>query len=144
MRVRNELNSIKKVEDLWLLLRIAAWSSFLPPLLRWMELPTLLRLLEPRIRRTPAAPEEIDKIVNLTNTVLKRNILAGTRTCLKRSLLLFHFLGKAGKETVIHFGVNPQNGFTGHSWLTSAGQVFLEDAEDVAEFGEVYSWGESR
>jgi hypothetical protein len=138
MRILNKLNRISSPGDLWLLLRIAALGSLLPLLLRWMSLPRLLKLLEPPMHKAAPTPEEIDKIVYVTKGVLKRNILAGQSTCLKRSLLIFHFLGMPRERAEVHLGINKETDLKGHSWLTIDGKAY--PPENVSKFTTIFSY----
>jgi hypothetical protein len=52
--------------------------------------------------------------------------------CLRRSLLRYHFLQRAGLPVVIHFGARRQGqDIAGHAWLTLNGQPYHEKAEHV-------------
>lgn len=138
MGIHNKLNQIKNPKDLWLLLRIAAMASILPLLLRWMRLPTLLKVLQSRNSVAAPEKEQIDKIVRFSNFVFGRNVLAGKSSCLKRSLLLYHFLGKAGMEVELNFGIKKGNGLLGHCWLTSGGKIYLDNEDHITNFEVIY------
>ncbi len=139
MRIRYGLSQLKRPADWWLLARIVALSSALPVMLRWVKLPTLLRVLSSRHDCATAQPEQVDKIVRFTWFVLSKNRLAGRNTCLKRSLLLYHFLGRAGLDVEIDFGVQRAGGLTGHSWLTRNGEVYLGSEAVISDYAVVYS-----
>jgi hypothetical protein len=78
----------------------------------------------------------IEKIVKYTDYILRFHWLAyKNNACLKRSLVLFHFLRKYGIEVHICLGVkrvgalretNSENFLKGHAWLTYNGDIFLE------------------
>lgn len=47
---------------------------------------------------------------------------------MKRSLILFHYLRKAGREARIVFGVAKEEGrLEGHAWVTVNGEPFAEE-----------------
>lgn len=52
--------------------------------------------------------------------------------CLRRSLLRYHFLRRAGLPLVIHFGARRLgDDIAGHAWLTLAGQPYHEKPEHI-------------
>ncbi len=77
----------------------------------------------------------ISKIVKFTDYILSRNFWIYRNTCLKRSLVLYHFLRGLGINVHICFGVR-YNGMSpnkeaekkleGHAWLIYNGDIFLE------------------
>jgi Transglutaminase-like superfamily len=138
MRILDKLNRIECPGDLWLVLRIASLSSLLPLLLRWVSLPILLKLLEPPINKAAPMQEEIEKIVYFTKGVLNRNILAGKNTCLKRSLLIYRFLGMPRGRAAVHLGISKETELKGHSWLTIEGKVY--PPENVSKFTTIFSY----
>lgn len=144
MNIRHRLNQIKNPGDLWLLLRIAALASVMPVLLRWMKLPVLLNLLDSR--NTSAAVEmgQVDRIVGFTHFVLRKSRLGKRSWCLRRSLLLYHFLGKAGLPVEINFGIQKVNGLEGHAWLTHGGEVYLDKEEFTSSYAVIYSSVEAK
>ncbi len=78
----------------------------------------------------PRAPNpdriDIGRINWLTRGVLRR--LFSSRYCMKRSLILFHYLRKAGREARIVFGVVKESGrLEGHAWVTVNGEPFAEE-----------------
>ena len=139
MKIRQKLNQIENPRDLWLLLRIIALASILPLMLRWIRLPTLLELLESRKPAVVLEKEQIDKVVRFTNFIISKNGFGGKGNCLKRSLLLYRFLGEASMRTEINFGIRRGGRLIGHSWLTYQGRPFLDNEESVRDFEPIYS-----
>ena len=139
MKIRQKLNQIKNPRNLWLLLRIAALASILPLLLRWIKLPTLLELLESRKPAVALEKEHIDRIVRFANFVASKKGFGGKGNCLKRSLLLYRFLGEASMRTEINFGIRRGGRLIGHSWLTYKGSPFLDNEEATKDFEPIYS-----
>jgi hypothetical protein len=61
--------------------------------------------------------------------------------CLRRSLLRYHFLQRAGLPVVIHFGARRQGqDIAGHAWLTLDGQPYHEKAEHVLAHTLMWSY----
>lgn len=139
MKIRRRLNQIKNPRDLWLLLRVAALAAFLPVILRCVKLPRLLKMLESRSTSTPLETERIDKTVRFIEFVLHESRWGRKNWCLKRSLLLYHFLGEAGVPVEINFGIQKAKSIVGHAWLTRDGEVILDDKRFTAGYEVIYS-----
>ena len=83
---------------------------------------------------------DIGRINWLTRGVLRR--LFSGRYCMKRSLILFHFLRKAGQEARIVFGVTKEEGkLEGHAWVTVNGEPYAEEGP-VDKYTVTYSYPE--
>ncbi len=59
--------------------------------------------------------------------------------CLRRSLVRYHFLRRAGVPLVVNFGARfkdrtPDRDVTGHAWVTLNGQPYYEDGENYRGF----------
>jgi hypothetical protein len=59
--------------------------------------------------------------------------------CLRRSMLRYHFLRRAGVPLVLNFGARFMGGqadreITGHAWVTLDGQPYHEDGENYQGF----------
>jgi hypothetical protein len=59
--------------------------------------------------------------------------------CLRRSLVRYHFLRRAGVPLVVNFGArfkdkSPDRDVTGHAWVTLDGQPYYEDGENYRGF----------
>jgi hypothetical protein len=85
-----------------------------------------LRLPEPAVRRLADAA-----------ALFERRSPLGL--CLRRSLLRYHFLRRAGVPLVVNFGARFTNGsadraVTGHAWVTLEGQPYFEDSENYRGF----------
>lgn len=139
MSIRRQAKQIRNLRDLILLGHIAALAAILPLLVRVLKLPTLLRLLETRNPGPPAKPEEVNRIIRFTQAVVRQKFLCGQGTCLKKSLLLFHFLGRIGRPLKIHFGVNKYV-ILGHAWVSYDGRVFEDSEEKIQKFFETFSY----
>ena len=65
--------------------------------------------------------------------------------CLRRSLLRYHFLRRAGLSLGITFGVRIRQpheppGLAGHAWNTLGGRPWCENEEDYRGFTVLYAW----
>ena len=136
------INKFKKnfssLGDLWLFMRIFGLITLLPALVKYLSIPTLLKTLTPGGNKSGKNLDVdflIEKIVKYTDYILRFNWLAYKNTCLKRSLVLYHFLRKYGIEVQICLGVkkgesmdevDSEKILQGHAWLTYDGNIFLE------------------
>ncbi len=79
-----------------------------------------------------------NKIVRFTDYIFGSNLCIYQPTCLKRSLVLYHFLRKAGFSVRICFGVRfpskeEKNKLEGHAWLVYNGEMFLEKSVETTK-----------
>ena len=134
-KIRNNFGSF---EELGLFVRVFLIVTLLPLFLKFFPLPQLMRLLTPKGVRLC---KDIDldkykrKVVKFTDYILGLNFWMYKTTCLKRSLVLYHFLRKSGINVHICFGVRykgqsslkeARKKLEGHAWLMYDGRVYLE------------------
>ena len=126
-------------------------ATFLPALIRFLSLPRLMQLLTPKHNKIHKNLElQKLRIVKFTDYILNRNFLIWKKTCLKRSLILYHFLRKLGLNIQICFGVRYKKDYTndvaekdieGHAWLLWNDEIFLEkDIKAVKSYLTTYSF----
>ena len=138
MTVRKIRENFSSLQDILLFMRILSLVAVLPAMLRLLSIPMLMRMLTPRPTisfRNPVTDEVRDKIVKYTDYIQGRNFWMFKSTCLRRSLVLYHVLRKAGIDVQICFGVrykgeslgeeSPRD-LEGHAWLLYKGEIFLE------------------
>ena len=130
--------NFKSPGDFWLFMRIFALITLLPIMVKCQSIPTLLKKLTPAGKKFGGSyniDPVIEKIVKYTDYILGQNWLIYKKTCLKRSLVLYHFLRKYGIEVHICLGVkkgeslrevDSEKILQGHAWLTYDGNIFLE------------------
>lgn len=148
------INRLKDPRDLWLFLQIFALLVRLPGLIKRMNLPELLKHLDPGIHPVPRDNDKLLKTVGFADTLLRYRYFQKYGKCLMRSLLLFRFLRQQGWPVDIHFGVRKEAAaadpggispdhmsITGHSWLVLDGEAFLE-GEDTARFSTTFIYGD--
>jgi len=121
------------------ILRAHVWvaATFMPLLVRLLPLRRLLSLLTPPTFLRPYASVSRDRLVALVERRLRTPRNMRRRACLRRGLVLFHFLRLAGEEAVLQFGVfAPGVDATrmhGHCWVTVAGECIADPpGEDLA------------
>jgi hypothetical protein len=119
-------------------MRIFGLITLLPIMVKYLSIPTLLKALTPGNNKSGqnlSVDSLIEKIVKYTDYILGYNRLVYKNTCLKRSLVLYHFLRKYGIEVHICLGVkkgeslgeiDSEKILQGHAWLTYDGNIFLE------------------
>jgi hypothetical protein len=101
----------------------------------------VLRYLSSHAKNRTANQERVKTTVRYADFLIHRNIPVLEGACLKRSLLLYHFLRKEGLPVVVNIGVTKENGdLIGHSWLTLDGVPFYETRENAGRFNTVLSY----
>lgn len=128
-----------------LLLRIIGVDLFATAMLKFYQPKDILPYLTPKKtytdRNAPGTADGRDRvatIVRYTDFLIWRNIPILKGACLKRSLILYHFLRKEGLQVVINIGVAKEDGdLIGHSWLTLDDVPCYETREHVERFNAV-------
>ena len=136
--VRKIRKNFSSLQDAALFMRMFSLVTLLPAMLKLLSIPRLMKLLTPRGTtnfRKPVDDKGRDRIVKYTDYLQGRNVWMFKSTCLRRSLVLYHFLRRAGVNVQICFGVRykgelQQEGSSkeleGHAWLLYKGEIFLE------------------
>jgi hypothetical protein len=118
-------------------------ALLLSALLPAIKFPRLLKIIH--YRQTAAPEKRIDSqdIIRIVNFVARLKYFVIRNNCLKKSLLLYYFLGKTGlKNLELVIGVKKNTGrLSGHSWLALDSRPFLEDWDSIKEFQIIYSSG---
>jgi hypothetical protein len=153
-KIRNNLGSFKELE---LFIRIFLLVTILPLLLKFLQISRLMKMLTPtdlKAQKNLSLAEYRDKVVKYTDYILGLNFWIYKTTCLKRSLVLYHFLRKSGINVHVCFGVRYKEGLLlgegkkeleGHAWLLYNGNIFLEkDILMPQSFKAVYCFPERR
>ena len=147
-KIRKNLRSLG---DLWLYISIIIGTIVLPLMFKFLPLPRMMQLITPvstKRYNVLCDGSTKEKIIKFTDYILNRNILIWRNTCLRRSLLLYHFLNKIGLKVRICFGVkynntviskNHKGSLEGHAWLLLNGEIFLErNIEIVKKYNVTY------
>lgn len=138
MRIRANFSSLEEVE---LFIKIFLLVTILPFLIKLLSIPKLMKVLTPRdlrVYNNLDLEKTKDKVVKFTDYILSRNLWMYRTTCLRRSLVLYHFLRKWGMDVHICFGVRFPDGTSreklkGHAWLLYNGDIFLERDIEIAK-----------
>lgn len=138
MRIRANFSSLEEVE---LFIKIFLLVTILPFLIKLLSIPKLMKVLTPRdlrVYNNLDLEKTKDKVVKFTDYILSRNLWMYRTTCLRRSLVLYHFLRKWGMDVHICFGVRFPDGASrekleGHAWLLYNGDIFLERDIEIAK-----------
>ena len=126
--------SLARPANLWLFFRVAAWALTIPVLFRLLSLPTLMRLISPKMPDRSPDAKCLDK-AHLVNSyiavILRQNPDNIGRMCLKRSLVLYRFLRLEKCPARFLVGVRKEEGkLVGHSWIEVDGERFLDSQPD--------------
>jgi len=135
-KIRTNFSSL---QDVWIFVQVFFLVTLLPLLMKILSLPRLMEMMTPN-HVNNAINEMQDRIVKYADYILSRNFWIYRTTCLKRSLVLYHFLRKYGINVQLCFGVRYNNKLTdseakellGHAWLIYDGDMYLEQNVDAA------------
>ena len=141
-KIRDNFNSFSEV---LLFFKIIILILLLPIFFKLFSLQKIIKLFTPTdsdVSKRANTKITKDKLVKFTDYILNKNIKTRDNSCLKRSLILYHFLRKMGINVSICFGVkynehsnekDKKNMLTGHAWLTYNGKIFLERNEQLTK-----------
>jgi hypothetical protein len=133
------LKLIRNAGDLFLFLRILAFSASVPVMMR-LKLARLDALLLALSRPKSGIPTAAEKIKSYLELAIRFGRPAVRPGCLTRGVTLYHFLRKeAGLEVALCFGTRQWNSnFEGHCWLVRDGKPFWETGDAGPVFAEIY------
>ena len=137
-------SNFSPIQDLWIFVHILFLITILPLLLRFMSLSRLLAFLtsnDVNVCRNSDMEKVQDRIVKYTDYILSRNFWIYRHSCLKRSLVLYHFLRKSGINVSIRVGVRyvgtlpygEDKKLEGHAWLVCGDEYYLENNIEEAK-----------
>jgi hypothetical protein len=110
-------------------------------MIRALKIEELIEKVTPSRERPPRIAPTTDRIVYLCERVLRLFQKAGYRySCMRRSIVLYHFLRASGIPARIHFGAKwdgPR--IAGHSWLTLDDTLLLDSPDNVRQFSLFFS-----
>jgi hypothetical protein len=135
---------IRNTGDLFLFVRILAFSASVPVLMR-LKLVRLDALLLAWSRPKSGTLTAAEKIKSYLELAIRVGGPAVRRGCLTRGVTLYHFLRKeAGIEVDLCFGMRQWNSnFQGHCWLVRDGNPFWETVDSGPVFAEIYRFPSS-
>jgi len=138
-RFKKLFNYFDTPGDVLLFFQIFLFLTVLPLLLKLLTLKKLMEVLSSESNKNNNnTTTEADKILQLTNLILNRNIFVYRNICLKRSLTLYYFLSRMGQKVNIYYGVkkdaelnNEDEVLDGHSWIELNGGIFNDGDKDA-------------
>jgi len=145
-RLKKLFNYIESPGDLLLFSQIFIFLTILPLLLKLFSLKKLMEVLSSDSKENRDV--DADKILQLTNLILHRDVFIYRNICLKRSLTLYYFLSRMGQRVNIYYGVkkdaelnNEDQVLDGHSWIELNGEIFNEGDKDAPDIYHItYSY----
>jgi len=145
MKLKNIASIASSPRELILTLRIFIFMISIPLMLKYMKIQSLVSWIDPRRSHQLNGRISIERVIYLCSRIQDMLRRRGLRyTCLRRSLLLFHFLRYYGQRVIINFGIKWKgNDLTGHSWLTLDGEPYLEPEGKPEKFTFVFSLPDS-
>lgn len=118
--------------------RLRTWlaCATLPPLLNAVSFARLAALVGGMPRRPPASPPDDTAVADYVTSVLSRLPPPWRYTCLRRGIVMYHLLRRAGRPVGLHIGVRKDQGvLQAHAWLVRDGRPYLEpEREGHASF----------
>lgn len=114
-----------------------------PLLKQVLSLPALVRFYGGRLGAVDPTID-VARLTELIRRLLQLHRAMFRPNCVKQSLLLFHFLRGAGRDTQIHFGVakTGEKGLHGHAWVSVDDRPIAETADPLERFKVICSFPE--
>ena len=132
---------VRHPRELVLAVRMIPFILFLPLSLRLFKIQDLVAKITPRspaARRRQMDPARVAYLCEQSLARIER--FGYRRSCLKRCLVIYHFLRAEGVPVTINFGALWEGDtLKGHSWLTLDGALYLETQEKVDQFVYFFS-----
>jgi transglutaminase superfamily protein len=131
---------LERPADVWLLVRMLAWSAVLPIGKRVLPLPRLVQLLLPRARARERDRRREAAIESLSEWVFKSRPPSVRDNCLERGLVAYRYLVRAGADPTLVVGMPRTPGGHGHVWVSVDGTPVHDSAEQLAQFEPVLAF----
>jgi len=131
------------IRSMLLFFKIGLLVTALPVMTKLLSLPKLMEVLTPGKRKETFVQEEIDLIIKITDLILNQRFFIFYPTCLKKSLVLYHFFNNHGLNVAMNFGIKKDkesDKLEGHGWLTLDNKPFLENYNPLDFFKVIYSY----
>lgn len=112
------------------------------PALMEKPLPQAMQHLSRDGASAALAEDEVRRLADLVALLDRRSPLG---FCMRRSLLRYHFLRRAGLPLRLHFGARlktdrQERAIGGHAWVTHAGRPYHEADEHWRDYVIMVSW----
>lgn len=127
-------------------LRALAACAVLPPLLSLVSFARLASLAGRAPGRAKGGAPDDAVLDGYVSMHLRRLPPPWRYTCLRRSLVLYHLLRRAGRPVSLHIGVRKsgRGDLMAHAWLVRDGAAYLEpDRNEHREFKVIATFPES-
>ena len=166
-----ERSTWKNPVEAFLIARMGLFLVALPAMIRALKIQALMRRVTPAKERRLEGSLTADRITYLCERMLRLFQRTGYKySCMRRSIVLYHFLRAYGVPVVIHFGAKWAGGagvgarregatgagasaggarkegaaLAGHSWVTLGDTILLDSPENVNRFSRFFSFPEGR
>ncbi len=141
MKITTAKSLLTNPREFFLIVRIMLFLLFLPVMVRSLSIQSLVMRVTPSRDRTSIRGLSLDRVIYLCERCLRLLQGVGYRySCLRRSIVLYHFLRAEGVPVMINFGVQWQGErLLGHSWLTLDKSLYLEEKKKVDQFVSFFS-----
>jgi hypothetical protein len=140
-RIRSLRTVIQGPSDVWLGIRMVAWSAVLPALKRLVPLHVLTRLMWPR-RRAARRSERVSTVTFFAGRIYRVRPFLRRDNCLERSLLNYRFLAREGMQPRLVLGAQRSEGeVRGHAWVTIDGRPIMDGHEALEQFTQLVEFG---
>jgi len=128
--------------DIVLAARMAAVAAWVPVLMRVTSLPRAMTVLDPGLGPRAAGATVLERHLRVAEGLFRDARRRLGSNCMRRSLVLFRFLRRAGFGAEIVFGIKRggDKGLDGHAWIELDGEPILEDGDPRAEFSVVFRY----
>jgi hypothetical protein len=119
---------------------VLAACAVLPPLLSFVSLAAIASAARRRSARPAASAPDDAVLADYVGQVLNRLPPPWRYTCLRRCVVLYHLLRRAGRPVALRIGVRKGAGspLEAHAWLVKDGAPYLEgDPAHSARYTEI-------
>lgn len=130
----------ERARVLWLAVRVTPWAMALPLLKRKVPLPRLA-LLASASPRSHWQLHDANQIAKIASGIQRRLLINSQPNCLERALLVYRFVGLAGKRPRLVVGVTRDEGeLAGHAWVTVEDRPLYEPPESLEKFSRLFEF----
>jgi hypothetical protein len=140
-RIQTVRGMIEGPSDVWLGIRMVAWSAALPALKHLLPLQLLTRLMWAKRRAAPR-PDREPKVTYLARRIYRARPFLRRDNCLERSLLAYRYLAREGMEPHLVLGARKSEGrIHAHAWVTIGGRPVMDGHEALGQFTSLTEFG---
>lgn len=122
-----------------LLLEMMSLLGTLIVLQRRLPLPELMARFDSKPARSWPGPMEPKSLTRLVSRLVR--VILRDHYCMKRSIIIFHYLRKWGYDARLRFGVAKEDGtLQGHAWVELDGEPLSERPDPRRRYAVTYSY----